>query len=177
MDAEGVCAAAGLPAPALHVDQNAIPGRAPRGNAAWLDAVAEGLSLRRNQLLLVGTTEYDWYTGIHAGVVYVHAKWAKANEKRVTSLGADAPSDVQEFVENYVLSEPSWAFAHDDAERSFRIRSMLGPNAQFPASAPASFTLQDVFTYGRKIDIGDQDARDFLMLQLLCSAYLDDCLP
>ncbi|MGW7317725.1 HAD family hydrolase [Streptomyces sp. NPDC054865] len=76
MDATSILAAAGLPEPALHLCRDDIPDKAKRGNGAWLEAVADRLSLRTNQLILVGTSQYDWYTGIHAGVVHIHARWA-----------------------------------------------------------------------------------------------------
>lgn len=67
MDAKSSLAATSLPEPALHLCRDDIPGKAKRGNGAWLEAVADRLSLRMNQLILVGTSQFDWYTGIHAG--------------------------------------------------------------------------------------------------------------
>src|SRR5690606_15648144 len=73
--------------------------------------------------------------------------------------------------------EPRWAFRHDDPARSFKIRSLLPPNVRFPQAPGRTFELQDVFTRGRTITVGAQDARDILMLRLLSSAYLDGTLP
>lgn len=177
MDAEAQLAAAGLPAPALHLCRDDIPGKVRRGNRAWLEAVADRLGLRKNQLILVGTSQYDWYTGIHAGVVHVHARWAGRLGKPITSLGSDEPADVIELLEHFLLDEPSWAFRLDDQERAFAIRSMLPFSARFPRGGGRTFTLQEIFTYGKTVEVGDHDARDVLMLRLLCAAYLDGTLP
>ena len=177
MDAAGACAAAGLPQPALHLCRDDIPGRPARGSGAWLTSVAEALELYPTQLLLVGTTEWDWYTGIQAGVVYVHARWAKANKKPITSLLADSPDEVRELLEHYLLHEPTWAYALDDEDGRFRLRSLLPPNVSFPKGGGRTFTLQDVFTRSHSIALGEQDARDVLMLSLLLSAYLEGNLP
>ncbi|MBC7271969.1 hypothetical protein ACF09G_36200 [Streptomyces albogriseolus] len=177
MDAAAVADAAGLPRPALHLCRNDIPGTPARGSGAWLDAVADSLKLRHNQLLLVGTSEWDWYTGINAGVIHVHARWASALRKKISSLTADGPAEVRELLEHFLLQEPTWAFRLDDRDRSLWIRSLLPPNVRFPADGGRSFLLQDIFTRARQVTVGDWDARDVLMLRLLTSAYLDDCLP
>jgi hypothetical protein len=177
MDAEGELSAAGLPVPALYLSRDDIPGKARRGNRAWLEAVADRLGLRTNQLILVGTSQYDWYTGIHAGVVHVHARWASRLGKPITSLGSDEPADVIELLEHFLLHEPRWAFRLDDQERAFAVRSMLPFNARFPRGGGRTFRLQDIFTYDKTVTVGDQDARDVLMLRLLCAAYLDGTLP
>ncbi|MEU5958270.1 HAD family hydrolase [Streptomyces sp. NPDC047525] len=179
IDAETALRAAGLPAPALHLCRDDIPGRPPRGSGAWLLTVADRLKLRTNQIVMVGTSEWDWRTGINAGVVYVHARWANhvRDNKGMLTLSADEPADVGELLEHFLLDEPRWAFSHDDDARSFTIRSLLPPNVRFPQDVGQTFELQDVFTRGRKITVGTQDARDILMLRLLSSAYLDGTLP
>ncbi|WP_406320055.1 hypothetical protein [Streptomyces sp. NBC_01637] len=73
-------------APAPHLACDDIPGKPNRGNGAWLQAVADRLKLRTNQLMLIGTSQFDWYTSIHAGVVHVHARWAGRLGKLITSL-------------------------------------------------------------------------------------------
>ncbi|MEV6782076.1 hypothetical protein [Streptomyces sp. NPDC051098] len=177
MDVKSAFAAAGLPEPALHLCRDDIPDKAKRGNGAWLEAVADRLSLRTNQLILVGTSEFDWYTGIHAGVVHIHARWASRLGKPITSLTSDEPADVIELLEHFLLHEPRWAFRLDDEDRAFEIRSMLPFNAQFPRGGGWTFTVKDIFTYDKTVKVGDQDARDVLMLHLLCAAYLDGTLP
>ncbi|MET9954458.1 hypothetical protein ABZ135_23345 [Streptomyces sp. NPDC006339] len=179
LDAEAAMRAAGLPAPALHLCRDDIPGQPARGGAAWLLTVAERLKLRPNQLVIVGTSELDWRTGINAGVVHVFARWANhvRNAKGMITLSADQPADVGELLDHFLLDEPRWAFSHDDDARSFKIRSLLPPNVRFPQAPGRTFELQDVFTRGRTITVGTQDARDILMLRLLSSAYLDGTLP
>ncbi|WP_435057812.1 hypothetical protein [Streptomyces sp. bgisy060] len=179
LDAETAMRAAGLPAPALHLCRDDLPGRPARGSGAWLLSVADRLKLRTNQLAMVGTSEWDWRTGINAGVVHVHARWAShvRDNKGMLTLSADEPADVGELLEHFLLDEPRWAFSHDDGARSFKIRSLLPPNVRFPQAPGRTFELQDVFTRGRTITVGSQDARDILMLRLLSSAYLDGTLP
>lgn len=177
VDADAALTAAGLPAPALHLSRDDIPGKPPRGSGAWLKEVADRLKLRTNQTVLVGTSEWDWRTGINAGVVYIHARWANhvRNNKHMKALSAGEPAHVGELLEHFFLEEPQWAFARDDA-RDFKIRSLLPPNVRFPHTN-GTFQLQDVFTRGQSIAVGNQDARDILMLRLLASAYLDGTLP
>ncbi|PJE98133.1 hypothetical protein CUT44_08730 [Streptomyces carminius] len=177
VDAEAALAAAGLPAPALHLSRDDIPGTPNRGSGAWLKEVADRLELRANQTVFVGTSEWDWRTGINAGVVYIHARWANhvRNNKGMITLSAGEPAHVGELLEHFFLEEPRWAFARDDA-RDFKIRSLLPPNVRFPGNN-GTFTLQDIFTRGETVPVGDQDARDILMLCLLSSAYLDGTLP
>ncbi len=177
MDAEAALSSAGLPAPTLHLSRDDIPGKAKRGNGAWLETVADRLRLRMNQLILVGTSQFDWYTGIHAGVVHVHARWASRLGKPITSLTSDEPADVIELLEHFLLHEPSWAFRLNDEDRDFAIRSLLPFNAQFPRGGGRTFTIKDIFTYDKTVKVGSQDARDVLMLRLLCAAYLDGALP
>ncbi|MEU5234005.1 HAD family hydrolase [Streptomyces anulatus] len=179
LDAEAAMRAAGLPAPALHLCRDDIPGQPGRGGPAWLLTVADRLKLRANQLVIVGTSELDWRTGINAGVVHIFARWANhvRNGRGMITLSADQPTGVGELLEHFFLDEPRWAFSHDDAARSFKIRSLLPPNVRFPQAAGRTFELQDVFTRGHIITVGTQDARDTLMLRLLSSAYLDGTLP
>ncbi|WP_331738518.1 hypothetical protein [Embleya sp. NBC_00896] len=167
----------GLPAPALHLAQDDIPDRKKRGNAAWLTTAAQRLGLRTNQLLMVGASQFDWYTSIHAGVMHVHAKWPQALYSGITSLTADRPDGVRGLVERHLLEEPVWAFELDAPERGFRLRSLLLPDTVLPSSPGTTFTLKDIFTYGRTVLVGDQDARGILLLRLLSSAYLDGSLP
>ncbi|MEU3401353.1 hypothetical protein [Streptomyces filamentosus] len=179
IDAEAALRAAGLPAPALHLCRDDIPGMPSRGSGSWLLTVADRLKLRTNQIAMVGTSEWDWRTAVNAGVVHIHARWAShvQDNKNMTTLLADEPAGVGEILEHFFLDEPRWAFRRNDDARSFKIRSLLTPNVRFPRAPGRTFELQDVFTRGRTIDIGAQDARDILMLRLLSSAYLDGALP
>ncbi|MFD9444214.1 hypothetical protein ACFWBR_38020 [Streptomyces sp. NPDC060006] len=177
MDAKSALAAASLPEPALHLCRDDIPDKAKRGNGAWLEAVADRLDLRMNQLILIGTSQFDWYTGIHAGVVHIHARWASRLGAKITSLMSDEPADVIELLKYFLLHEPRWAFRLDDEDRAFAIRSMLPFNARFPRGGGRTFTIKDIFTYENTVKVGDEDARDVLMLHLLCAAYLDGALP
>ncbi|MFD4764502.1 hypothetical protein ACFWOJ_38585 [Streptomyces sp. NPDC058439] len=147
----------------MHLTRDDIPGKPNRGNGAWLETVADRLKLRTNQLMLVGTSQFDWYTGIHAGVVHVHARWASRLGKPITSLASDEPADIIELLEHFLLHEPSWAFRLDDEDRAFAIRSMLPFNAHFPRGGGRTFTVKDIFTYDKTVKVGSQDARDVLL--------------
>ncbi|GLV85503.1 hypothetical protein Slala03_51920 [Streptomyces lavendulae subsp. lavendulae] len=177
IDAAALCSAAGLPQPALHLSQDDIPGRKSRGSGLWLDQTAERLHLRKNQLVIVGTTEWDWYTGIHAGVLYIHARWASALGRKIDALSADDPAELYWLLDRYLLHEPRWLFALDDVERRLQVRSLFQPDETFPGTSPSSFNLKTVFTYDQTVTVGDESARDILMVHLLCSAYLDGSLP
>ncbi|MGW4956448.1 hypothetical protein ACWEPL_04405 [Nonomuraea sp. NPDC004186] len=177
IDSAALCSAAGLPQPALHLSQEDIPGRKNRGSGLWLDQAAERLGLRKNQLVIVGTTEWDWMTGINAGVLYIHARWASALGRTIDALGADDPAQLYWLLDRHLLHEPEWIFALDDIEHRLRVRSLLQPAETFPGTSPSSFDLKTVFTYDKEVSVGDRSARDILMLHLLCSAYLDGSLP
>ncbi len=176
-DAGGACAAAGLPVPVLHLTRDDIPDRKARGSGLWLTTAAVRLGLRCNQLLMVGTTEWDWFTGIWAHVLYVHARWADEARKPVLALMAGHPGGVRSLLEHCLLAEPQFAFALDNDALSFRLRALLPPNVRLPATRPTSFELQDVFTRDIPVTIAGRSGRDLLMLYLLCSAYLDGTLP
>ncbi|MFH9016617.1 hypothetical protein ACH4C6_35645 [Streptomyces sp. NPDC017943] len=90
---------------------------------------------------------------------------------------SDKPADVIELLEDFLLHEPRWAFRLDDEDRAFAIRSMLPFNARFPRGGGRTFTIKDILTYENTVKVGDKDARDVLMLHLLCAAYLDGALP
>lgn len=177
IDAAALCSAAGLPQPALHLSQDDIPGRKSRGSGLWLDQAAERLHLHKNQLVIVGTTEWDWMTGINAGVLYIHARWASVLGRTIDALVADDPVHLYWWLDRHLLNEPEWLFALDDVERRLRVRSLFQPDETFPGTSPTSFNLKTVFTYDQKVTVGAGSARDILMVHLLCSAYLDGSLP
>ncbi|WP_031173583.1 hypothetical protein [Streptomyces durhamensis] len=92
-----LCGLPALPAPTLHLSRDDIPGTPNRGNGAWLLTVAERLKLHLNQIVLVGTSELDWRTGINAGVAHVLGRWANhvRHAKGMITLSADEPADVR----------------------------------------------------------------------------------
>lgn len=177
IDAAAICSAGGLPQPVCHLSQQDVPGRKNRGSGVWLDHAAELLHLRKNQMVIVGTTEWDWMTGINAGVLYIHASWASALGRSITTLSAEDPADLYWVLDRHLLHEPQWLFALDDAKRALRVRSLFQPDETFPGTSPTSFNLKTVFTYDRPVTVGDGSARDILMMHLLFSAYLDGSLP
>nr|BEK62778.1 hypothetical protein KPHV_00050 [Kitasatospora purpeofusca] len=177
VDAAAYCAAAGLPQPVLHLCQDDIPGRKNRGSGLWLDEVADRLGRCKAEMVIVGTSEWDWMTGINGKVLHIHARWASALGKPIVSLAADDPAHLYWLLDRHLLHEPEWLFTLDDPARRFRVRSLFQPDETFPGTRPARFDLKTIFTYDQQVEVGDRSARDVLMTHLLCSAYLDDCLP
>jgi hypothetical protein len=158
------------------IDKTDIPSRKNRGSPDWVDAAALSLAVARNELVYVGCTALDWRTAINSGVFYLHARWARPLPPRTTSLAVASPSEVREILETFLLHPPRWSARLDG--RGWKLRSMLPASAVLPSTSPApQFRLQDVFTYDKTIRIGDNDARDVLMLFVVASAYLEGLLP
>lgn len=170
------CTLAGLPEPALHLAQRDIPGQKNRGSDLWLTEAAERLDLPTTQLALVGANELDWRTGVNAGVVFIRARWATGTLKQV-ALTAQDPAHLYWILDRHLLHEPQWLFAMDDEPRNYKVRSLFDPDESFDGTNPRRFTLKTVFTYDVDVQAGDRNARDILMLHVLCAAYLEGLLP
>jgi phosphoribosylpyrophosphate synthetase len=160
-----------LPEADLHLTRPAI-GRA-KGSPAWIRAAAERLGIRPFQLLYIGDDELDWRTAINSATFYLHASWARPVPHRATTLVVDSPSSILLYATHFLLLRPRWEYAWSDPWNGLYIRSLLGASARLPATAPASFTLQDVLTYTRKVQVGSRPARDLLMIHALSSAYVE----
>lgn len=166
----------GYPTPSLVVDQSHIADGKRRGSPAWIDAVTTALHLKRHELLYIGCTAMDWRTAINSGVMYQHAAWAASMPAGTTSLVARAPGDVDRFLKMFLCGDPSWS--HRTDQGNWSLRSLLPASARLPSTSPGpTFKLQDVFTYNKKVQIGDADARSILMLYVLANAYLEDLIP
>lgn len=167
--------AAGYPIPDELIRQSDIPSGKRRGSPDWVDAAASRLRVARHELIYVGCTAPDWRSAINAGVFYLHADWAAAMPGGVTSLVSSSPRDVRRILETFLMDTPRWAYSIDGADWS--LRSLLPASATLPCTGPGStFSLQDVFTYERKVRLGDGDARSHLMLHVLANAYLEGLL-
>lgn len=166
----------GYPPPAVHIQQADIASGKKRGSPDWIDAVTDQLDLARHELLYVGQTAMDWRTAINSGVLYLHALWSAQIPPGVTALASDSPGDVADFIDDFLTGKPIWSHRLDDG--AWSLRSLLPAGATLPSTRPHSrFTLQDVFTYDRRIDVGGDEARDLLMIMVLTSAYLEGLIP
>jgi hypothetical protein len=148
-----------------------------KGAPEWITATATVLNIKVNQCLVVGVTRFDWYSAVNAGAIYAHAGWVQDRPATVDCLVADDPRAVPMILSHFLLVEPRWSFMLDDASRNYSLRALLPASASLPATNPASFRLQDVFTYSRPVKILEDDAQDLLMLHALTSAHLDDLIP
>lgn len=166
---------AGYPRPDEHIRKADIPSGKNRGSPDWIDVATARMAVARHELLYVGSTALDWRTAINSGVLYLHARWAGPVPPGTTSLTAPSPADVQEFLELFLLHSPRWSYTLDGSDST--LRSLLPASATLPCTRPGrAFKLQDVFTYDRSIRVGDDDARDLLMLFVLVNAYLEGLL-
>ncbi|WP_149264381.1 hypothetical protein [Actinomadura sp. K4S16] len=172
LDVAAWCAAHRYPEPSAYVHRGIVPGGRNRGSTAWVDEAAGQLRVQWHELLYVGSTVLDWRTAGNAGVLYVHALWAGRLSARHNAISVSAPGEVSEFAEAFLLDEPRWAF--QGSGDGWELRCLLPASVVLPCSASGQmFRLQDVFTYERPVEIGDQDARSVLMLSALVNVYLE----
>lgn len=168
--------ALGYPAPGTCIDQADIPSGKRRGSPDWVDTAADALGVARHELLYVGTTVLDWRTAINSAVFYLHALWAAPKPPGTTSLAAATPSEVRHILETFLLRPPQWSYRLDGS--NWKLRALLPAGAVLPSTRPRqTFRLQHVFTYEQAIRIGDDDARDVLMLFVIANAYLEGLFP
>lgn len=165
---------ADYPPPADHIQRADIPGRKARGSQDWIDVAADRLDLARHELLYVGQTEWDWYTAVNAGVLYLHALWSGPQPVKVKAIVADYPADVADFIADFLPEEPIWYNRIDQGR--WTLRSLLPAGASLKSST-GPFTLQQVFKYDRKYRVGAYDARDLLVLTALTFLYLEGLVP
>jgi hypothetical protein len=168
--------ALGYPPPDVYIRKADIPSGKNRGSPDWIDVVTTRLGVVRQELLYVGCTALDWRTAINSGVFYVHARWAAPMPSGTTSLTAESPSWIREFLEFFLLHPPRWSHSLNGTD--YTLRSLLPASALLPCTSPGQeFKLQDVFTRERSIRIANNDARDILMLFVLANAYMEGLLP
>ncbi|WP_410655233.1 hypothetical protein [Amycolatopsis sp. lyj-112] len=166
----------GYPPADLLVNQNDIISGKRRGSPDWITAVTTATTLEYHNLLYVGSTAMDWRTAINSGVMYLHADWVGAAPSGTTSLVAESPQSIPHFINTFLTGPSIWSHRLDS--NSWALRSLLPASASLPCSSGTGrFSLQDVFTYDKEIKIGEDDARDVLMLFALTSAYREGLLP
>jgi hypothetical protein len=167
----------GLPPADLIITQNDV-GKA-KGSPEWIYETARRLNIEPYQLLIIGDDARDWRSAINSATVYIHAKWATALPNGVTAIATDEPEGIWRFITHYFLNPPRWEYALDVPEFKLHVRSLLGSNVNLPATktspppSKVSFTLQDIFTYNIKAQVGPHNAKDLLMYHAITSLYLE----
>lgn len=169
----------GLPRPDLIITEKDTGKR--KGSPEWIYETARRFNVSQNNFLMVGDDSRDWRSAINTPTIYIHAKWAAALPQGVTAIATDEPEAIWRFITHFLLTPPRWEYSLDIPELHLHVRSLLGSNARLPASKtdtprptiPPSFTLQDIFTYENKVQVGKYGARDLLMLHAITSLYLE----
>jgi predicted HAD superfamily phosphohydrolase YqeG len=154
------------------LDAKGVP--ANKGSGLWLERAAEELGVETYQLAYIGDGWYDWLMAGHAAVFYLHANWAAPLPPKMVAYVADEPADVLGLVTHFLLLPPRWEFTLDQSRFGLCVRSLYSALDTLPRDrAGRSFNVKDVFTYGRAVPIGEEDARDLLMLHAVSSLYLE----
>lgn len=168
----------GLPAPDLYLTSEDVPDKKAKGSPVWVREAARRLRIAPHQCLYVGDDMLDWRTAISAATLYLHAGWAKPLSGGEPALVMTDPGSVYEFASHYALQPPRWAYALDLPKQGLTLRSLLPASVKLDGNAPRSkFSLQDVFTYEKDIEVGAHKARDLLMFHALSSLYLEGLIP
>lgn len=145
-----------------------------KGSGLWLQRAAEHLGVGTHQLAYVGDEVYDWVMAGHAAVFYLHARWSRPLPHKVVAYVAETPTDILGFVTHFLLPSPRWEFTLDSSRYKLCVRSLFFALDDLPASSDGrSFKLQEVFTYENAVPVGENDARDLLMLHAVSSLYLE----
>lgn len=169
--------ALGYPQADLILTQSEVGKR--KGSPEWVYEAARRLGAEPHQLLCVGDDELMWRSAINAATIYIHSSWSAPLPERVTALLGETPASVWRFLTHFLLQPPRWEYSLDHPEEALYFRSLLGSDVRLPASkteppkTPPSFTLQDVFTYDIKVQVGRLKAVDVLMLHAMTSLYLE----
>jgi hypothetical protein len=173
-DIDKELAARSLPRVDIFLTLTDIPGAKKKGSPLWIEESARRLALQPFELLYIGSDKQDWLTAIHAATFYLHARWVQSPPSGITAvLSAGSPGDVLRYVTHFLLLRPRWEYRADDPKIRLSLRSLLGANANLPATSQPTFRLQDVFTYGLKVTVGQWSARDLLMMHAISSLYVE----
>lgn len=180
-DIDAELAARGLPEVDLFLTRLDLEARWPgrkvgKGSTKWLEWAAEEFETKTFRLLYIGDDRQDWLTAINTATFYLHAGWRTRGVPPGTiSYKAETPADVTSWVTHFLLIPPRWQYALDDPDRGLYVRSLLGALVNLPGSREGkTFTLQDVFGHdGRDVQIGDNSAKNLLMLHALAGLYLE----
>ncbi len=176
MDVASECRDRAFPEPHAYVSQGDVPDGRRRGSPAWIDVVKTRLSVEAWELLYVGSGELDCRTAINAGSLYIHAAWTGASRGRIPALAASDPGEVREFVESHLLTGALWSYSDDGSNPRLSIRSLLPAGTAIPSGNGESIGLKDIFTHHKDPMIGEEPARDVLMLRVITNCYLQGLL-
>ncbi len=169
-----------LPAIDLFLTRPDLEARWPgqkvgKGSPKWLEWAAEEFETETFRLLYIGDDRQDWLTAINTPTFYLRAGWGQPKGSVPVSYVAETPADVTIWLTHFLLNPPRWQYALDDPGRGLYVRSLLGALVNLPGTREGgSFTLQEVFGHeGRDVRIGQNSAKDLLMLHALSGLYLE----
>lgn len=150
---------------------------AAKGSPSWIKRVCTTLSLQPHELLYVGDDQLDWRTAINSAVFYLHAEWVEPLTSNMQALTVRSPSDVRLFASHFLLLPPRFEYAYDAPDEGLYIRALLNSNTVLHASEPKQFTLQDIFTHEKTVNVGGYSADTLLMTHAISSLYLEGLIP
>ena len=149
-----------------------------KGSHRWVEEAARRLGVGRHQFLYVGDDERDWRTASNSAIFYLHAGWVGPLPPGPPTFVAPRPQRVLMFVTHFLTRPPRWEFFLDVPDEGIHLRSLLNASARLASTEPRSwFSLQDVLTYERKIQVRNTPAQDLLILHALSSLLLEGLVP
>ena len=152
----------------LALDRDAV-GKS-KGSDAWVIEACNRLGIAPSQVFYVGDTVWDWRTAVNARVFYLEAGWSKRprGDGAYRVLVAEAPDVVLPLARHVLAPAPFWAFAWDFEDEPVRLRVLLPRDAHLRSDA-GEFTVQDVFTYKKKIQVAGLPANTMLLALVVIS--------
>jgi hypothetical protein len=149
-----------------------------KGAADWVTIPAHRIGAEPHELLYVGDDELDWRSAINGGCFFVHAAWSKNIKPSVTAIVLREPEQIWWFASHYLLHPPRWQVRLDVPEDQLILRSLLEGNVVLPCDPPPkTFSLKDVFTHHKNVQVGGRPARNVLLMHALASARLEGLIP
>jgi hypothetical protein len=143
----------------------------PKGSPLWIDAACDALGVSSNQLVYVGDSKWDMITASQRDVVYFHAGWAK--EHGDYGVNMSSPTELLLVLKHIFLKKERWYWELDEADgrgRPVVVRALIdGNGANLPKLKSDLMSLKS----GYNVDVGPMTLREFLILHMLASMYLE----
>lgn len=142
-----------------------------KGSPVWIDKACDLLQVSPNELVYVGDSRYDMITAASRGVIYFHAGWSKPHKEY--GLDVPSPAVLQLILKHVFVKEKLWYWSADQADsagRPLQVRSLIDGNG-----ANIKDLKSDLMTLKSGYDrpLGPITLRQFIILQLIASMYLD----
>ncbi len=152
----------------LTLDRDAVGKN--KGSDAWVLEACARLGLAPSQVFYVGDTVWDWRTAVNARVFYLEAGWSRRPRGRGARrvLIVRQPGFVLPFARYVLVPAPFWAYAEDFDDEPVRLRVLLPHDARLRSDAGV-FTVQDVFTYEKEIQVAGLPANTMLLALVVIS--------